>query len=133
MGTADKPIALVVDDNEANRLVLELMLEAAGLEAVSVASGAAALARLHERRFDLVVTDLRMPGIDGFGLLAAIRAMPQTRRMPVVATSAAVLSNSPDQILGHGFTAFLAKPMLVADVQACVDGLGILQAWRAAA
>lgn len=133
MRTAEKPIALVVDDNDANRLVLELMLEAAGLRTVGAASGAEALARLHERRFDLIVTDLRMPGLDGFGLIAAIRAMPETRALPVVATSAAVISNRPNDVLEHGFTAFLAKPMLVSDVQACVDRLGVVARWRVAA
>jgi CheY-like chemotaxis protein len=129
----EAPLALVVDDNDANRLVLELMLQAAGLRTVAVASGAEALACLHEDRFDAVVTDLRMPGLDGYGLLAAIRAMPHTRNLPVVATTAAVVSSRADIFLDQGFTAFLAKPMLVADVQACVEQLGLVPAWAAAA
>lgn len=133
MTGSEAPIALVVDDNDANRLVLELMLQAAGLRTVSVASGAEALACLHETRFDVVVTDLRMPGIDGLGLLAAIRATPETRDLPVVATSAALVSSRTDIFLEQGFTAFLAKPMLVADVQACVEQLGLVPAWAAAA
>ncbi|MCR5873814.1 response regulator [Phenylobacterium sp. J426] len=133
MTISETPIALVVDDNDANRLVLELMLQAAGLRTIGAASGADALARLHEQGFDLVVTDLRMPGIDGLGLLAAIRAMPETRHLPVVATSAALVSSRTDVFLEQGFTAFLAKPMLVADVQACVEALGLARPWAVAA
>jgi len=137
MRTAEKPIALVVDDNDANRLVLELMLEAAGLGIVSASSGAEALARLHEQTVDVVITDLWMPGLDGHGLLAAIRAMPATRHLPVVATTAARTSDDARTFIDQGFTGFLAKPMLVCDVQACVEALGLARGltpnWRTAA
>jgi Response regulator containing CheY-like receiver, AAA-type ATPase, and DNA-binding domains len=131
--TADKPIALVVDDNEANRLVLELMLESAGITTFTAASGAEALAHLCESRVDLVVTDIRMPGLDGFGLLAAIRAMPETRDLPVVAISADLISNSAEAYLAQGFTDFVPKPMLVQDMHACMARLGFARAWAAAA
>lgn len=133
MSTAERPIVLVVDDNDANRLVLELMLEAAGLEVIGASSGAEALARLHERRVDAVITDMWMPGLDGYGLLAAIRAMPATRHLPVVATTAARMSNDAQAFIDQGFSGFLAKPMLVCDVQVCVQDLGLARPWSAAA
>jgi len=133
MSAAETPIVLVVDDNDANRLVLELMLEAASLEVIGASSRAEALARLHERRVDAVITDMWMPGLDGYGLLAAIRAMPATRHLPVVAATAARRSNDAQAFIDQGFSGFLAKPMLVCDVQVCVQDLGLARPWSAAA
>src|SRR6185312_4023569 len=78
---------LVVDDNADMREYLSSLL--AGEYAVAAAAdGAAALARVRSDPPDLVLTDVMMPELDGFGLLAALRADPDTSHIPVVMLSA---------------------------------------------
>ena len=71
--------ALIVDDNETNRRIVETMLKHWGMRAISVDSGAKALASLDRAAsaaqvISLVISDLHMPEMDGFQLIAAIRA-----------------------------------------------------------
>jgi two-component system NtrC family response regulator len=74
---------LVVDDDEAVRSSVADILRSAGHTAIQVADGEAALRVLRTLRFDAMVLDLRMPGLDGFALLAALAQAP-----PVVTVSA---------------------------------------------
>jgi DNA-binding response OmpR family regulator len=77
---------LLVDDEADLRETLGLLLEREQLEVTTVSSGAAAVAALRERHFDLVVTDLRMPGMDGAETITALRAIDPTVRV-IVATA----------------------------------------------
>ena len=68
------PRVLVVDDDDGVRFTLRGILEDDGLEVVEAAGGRAALERLDEGKVDLIISDLRMPDLDGLGLLRAVRA-----------------------------------------------------------
>jgi len=68
-----KPRVLVVDDDQGVRYTLREILEAAGFEVDEASDGEAALARFSAAPADLVITDLRMPKLDGMGLLARLR------------------------------------------------------------
>jgi two-component system response regulator MprA len=111
----DGPRILVVDDNPAMRELLVATLVEGGYAVRGVADGLAALAILDGWAPDLVVTDVRMPGLDGPGLLAAIRA----RRwcLPVVLTST-VWPDPP--VVG---APFVPKPVDVPEFLALVDRL----------
>jgi CheY-like chemotaxis protein len=109
---------LVVDDSAGMRVYLRAILTGAGFESVEVADGGAAFDALMGGRFDLVVTDLDMPEMDGFALLSAISLLPVSKgRPPVVVCSA---------LLGEGVTerrpelrlaaVLLAKPVQPEDV-----------------
>ncbi len=78
------PRVLVVDDDDGVRFTLRGLLEDAGLEVEDAASGAAALARLDASTFHLVLTDLRMPGMDGLELLDRIRERPGAPRVILI-------------------------------------------------
>ena len=67
-------VVLVVDDDEDVRESICDVLAMAGHRSVGAADGRAALELLHTRRFDLIVTDLQMPGMDGWQLLSALEA-----------------------------------------------------------
>jgi two-component system response regulator HydG len=79
-----KPRALVVDDDAGVRFTLRDVLEASGLEVDEAADGAAGLARLARDRFDLVITDLRMPELDGLELLRRVGQGPSAPRVIVI-------------------------------------------------
>ena len=77
---------LIVDDDESLRESLELVLAAEGFEVVTAADGVAALGRLEASSFDVVLCDVRMPGMDGIELLPQlVRRLPGT---PVIMMSA---------------------------------------------
>ena len=86
---------LLVDDDESFRRVQEYQLDSAGYQVTSVADGEAALEAFREGLHDLVVTDVRMPGLDGLELLARVRAIsPDT---PVVMITAQGRSRPPSR------------------------------------
>ena len=99
---------LLVDDDESLLRLLTIRLRAAGYEAVAHADPRQALAQVMARDFDVVVTDLRMPGIDGMGLLTAVHERRPT--VPVIMLTAH--GTIPDAVAATraGVFAFLTKP-----------------------
>ena len=99
---------LVVDDQTVLRRKLELAVRALGYDAVGVAGGAEALERCRGERFDLILLDILMPEMDGFEVLARLKADPRRRDIPVVVTSC-------DQDVGRDLEAlrasFVPKPV----------------------
>ena len=102
--------ALVVDDQEANRLVLKEMLERAGFSVVEAADGRQAVERAAETKPDLVLMDIKMPVMDGYQAVAALRANPDTAAIKVFALTASAFSHDEARIAAAGFDGFLAKP-----------------------
>ena len=84
--TDEKPHILYVEDHEDTR---QMYAEFLGMsfDVICAADGEAGLARLRERPFDLVITDLSLPGMNGFELVAAIRNDPALRSLPIVCLS----------------------------------------------
>jgi two-component system, chemotaxis family, sensor kinase CheA len=101
---------LLVDDSAFFRDMLAPLIKAAGYSVVPVASGADALAALaSEKRFDLVITDIEMPDMDGFALAAALRAAPDTAALPIIAISAMISADAIERGREVGFHDFVAK------------------------
>ncbi|MBX3173972.1 MAG: protein kinase [Gemmatimonadaceae bacterium] len=101
---------LVVDDVEENRSVLSRRLSREGYAVASVGSGEEALAAIADGGFDLVLLDVLMPGLDGFGVLERIKADPATRSIPVIMISALDDMASVVRCIEHGAEDYLAKP-----------------------
>ena len=110
---------LVVDDDRSVATVLTALLQQRGHEAVGVSSAAAALAALDESPFDVVLTDLRMPGMDGMGLLAAVRA--RWPSLPVILLTAHGTVAAAVEAMKQGATDFLLKPFEREDVIHTID------------
>ena len=105
-----KRTVLLVDDFPFFRNMLAPLIKAAGYQVVAVASAVEALATLKsDARFDLVVTDIEMPDMDGFDLAEAIRATPSTAAIPVIALSAMVSAEAIERGRAVGFHDFVAK------------------------
>lgn len=122
MSGAAAPLLLVVDDEPANVEVLRDLLEALDYRTLGAGSGTAALAAARERRPDLVLLDVMMPGMNGFEVCRALKADPGTAGIPVVFVTA--LSAADDRVRGidAGGDDFLTKPfsrpVLVARIRA---------------
>ncbi|QEH38459.1 Sensor histidine kinase TmoS [Aquisphaera giovannonii] len=106
---AERPRVLVADDNaDMRRYVLRLLSGAYAVEAV--ADGAAALDAARRRPPDLILSDVMMPRLDGFGLLKALRADPATAAVPVILLSARAGEESRVEGAEAGADDYLVKP-----------------------
>jgi two-component system response regulator HydG len=103
------PKILIVDDDRAFRLSTAALLRADGYEVDSVADGAAAAEALRASRHDLVVLDLRMPGVDGLGVVEALRLWGE--RVPILMISGFGTVESAVKALHLGADDFLTKPV----------------------
>ena len=109
---------LLVDDNEANLDVIAGLLRMVGFEVQATAGVDDALNAFGARAFDLVITDLVMPGRDGFELIRAIREGPRAPTTPIIVASASAFAEDQQRSLAAGANAFLSKP---------VEALSLLQ------
>ena len=113
---------LVVDDVPVNVKVEQAMLKRAGVADVATAlSGAEALRLLGERAFDLVLTDLWMPEMDGYALCGRIREDASLARLPVYAVTADVEAGKTME--GKGFDGLLLKPLTMDKLAAFLAGI----------
>ena len=118
---------LLVDDNPIALRALQLVLSQFREVDVAVATdGARALESVDQRRPDLIVTDIAMPVLDGYGLLEALRQRPDTASIPVVAVTSQGEDPDVRRGLQAGFVGYLAKPVSGATLaQVVVEQLGL--------
>jgi PAS domain S-box-containing protein len=117
---AQKPRILIADDNADMRdYMMRLLGERWPVE--SVADGVAALHAIKSRRPDLVLTDVMMPKLDGFGLLKAIRSDAELRDLPVIMLSARAGEEARVEGLEAGADDYLVKPFSARELLAQVD------------
>lgn len=116
---------LVVEDDEVNALVAQSLLSAAGHGVRVAGTGEAALVALGEHRFDLVLTDLNLPDMDGLELARTIRrhADRHTAELPLVALSAHGPGVDPAALTEAGIDAFLGKPFHFARLEEILSRL----------
>ena len=102
---------LVVDDNEANRDMLRRQLEKQQHEVSTAADGFAALAQMRESRFDIVLLDLMMPGMNGFEVLQTVKRDPAMSRTAVILVSALDEMDAVAHSIEAGAEDYLFKPV----------------------
>jgi two-component system chemotaxis sensor kinase CheA len=101
---------LLIDDSPFFRNMLTPVLQAAGFAVSAVGSGREALALIEEgRRFEVAVTDIEMPEMDGFAFAEALRADPRTADLPVIGLSSVVSAEAIERGRRAGFHDFVAK------------------------
>ncbi|NRF68980.1 response regulator [Aquincola sp. S2] len=108
---AGPPQLLVADDNKVNRLLLCRALELMGHRVAGVEDGAQALALLRRERFELLLLDLEMPGLDGFAVLEQLAADADLRDLPVIVTSSVEGVASVARCIALGADDYLSKPV----------------------
>ena len=103
-------VILIADDRASSRELLRTVLERAGYAVLEAEDGVQALSQVRSGHPDLVLLDLQMPELDGFGVLAELRGEPLYRDLPIVALTASAMRGDREKILEAGFTEYLAKP-----------------------
>jgi sigma-B regulation protein RsbU (phosphoserine phosphatase) len=121
----DEGAILVVDDDESSREMLARRLRRCGYTVSAVSSGLHALALARKQRFDLVLLDMIMPGLDGFQVLAKFKAEAPLREIPIVMLSALDEENGIARCIEMGAEDYLSKPFnpvfLRARIGACLE------------
>ncbi|MBF0181001.1 MAG: response regulator [Magnetococcales bacterium] len=116
---------LLVDDDEFSRNVNAELLASHGHRVVTAANGAEALGRMRQERFDAVLMDLCMAGMDGAFTVARIRALeePEAARVPVIALTADVTLEGREMCRMAGMQGFLAKPLEISSFNEALHDL----------
>ena len=112
----NKPRALVVDDAPDVTEMLAMLLRYAGYEVVAVSSAPAAFDKAQSAQFDVVVSDIGMPGMNGYELAEALRTLPDYHAVPLIAVTGFAMYDDRDRALESGFNAFLTKPINPLDL-----------------
>ncbi|MDX6678803.1 MAG: hypothetical protein QOE31_2855 [Solirubrobacteraceae bacterium] len=109
-------LLLLAEDHPVNRTVLVSQLNMVGFAVETADDGQEALERFRSGRYALVLSDLNMPRLDGFGLVAAIRELESEQRLqhtPVIALSANVMQGEPERCVAAGMDDFIGKPTTI--------------------
>ena len=101
---------LAVDDDPENCASIQMALETAGLRTTCMPDPAAALAELASQSYDLIVLDVRMPGMDGFELCHQIRELPQHAATPIIFLTGLATPEHREQSMLSGGSDFIGKP-----------------------
>ena len=114
---------LVVDDDPGLLLAVSETLRAEGYDVQTARRGAEAMVRVAEALPDLIISDIRMPGMDGYALVRNLRAAPRSRLVPIIFLSAK--DETADRITGFraGVDAYLTKPFEPEELLAIVKSI----------
>ncbi|MFZ0796420.1 MAG: response regulator [Terriglobales bacterium] len=102
---------LIAEDNAVNRELLRELLEIRGYDVVEACDGQEALQKIAETQPDILLLDLGMPVLDGFGTVHKIREDPRLSSLPVLAVTAYAMRGDREKILNSGFNGYLSKPI----------------------
>jgi CheY-like chemotaxis protein len=114
VGEDRRPVVLVVEDNQVNRMVAKQMLKRGDIDAHEADGGRRALEHLREQTYSLVLMDVQMPGMDGLETTRAIRsgeAGEENRNVPIVAITAYASREDEQACYAAGMNAYLSKPL----------------------
>ena len=114
---------LLVEDNEANRRVVLLMLAELGLTADEAASGLEAVERARRRRYDLILMDVQMPDIDGLEATRRIRAGEGDFKSIILGLTANVVGSDEARCRDAGMNGYLSKPIRLNTLEAALTSL----------
>ena len=102
---------LVADEKATSRELVRIALEHCGYEVYEASDGIEAMDRARDLLPDLIILDLHMPHLDGFGTIQKIRCDAVLSAIPVMALTASAMQGDRERALSAGFTAYLAKPI----------------------
>ena len=111
-----KPRALVVDDAPDVTEMLAMLLRYAGYDVVAVFCAPDAYETALSEQFDVVVSDIGMPGMNGYELAERLRGLPDYKAVPLIAVTGFAMYDDRERATHAGFDAFLTKPINPSDL-----------------
>ena len=126
------PLVLIVEDDQQTRVMYREFLTHSGFRTTDAHNGFQALEKARELRPDLVITDLAVPGMDGFEFCRALQKSTATNRIPVLAiTGHTKYLDDPDRFRHAGISHVLVKPcepdVIVRELRRMLNGHGRLE------
>ncbi len=116
----DSPLLLIAEDDLINQKVIRRQLQILGISCEVVGDGVEALTRWRQGQFDLILSDLHMPEMDGYELARCIRTQEASTgmpRTPILALTANALKDEEARALACGMDAYLTKPIAIKELQ----------------
>jgi CheY-like chemotaxis protein len=111
MKPATSKTILIADDKSSGRELLRTVLESCHYTVLEALDGEDALRQAREHSPDLILLDLHMPLLDGFGVIRELRVDPRFQETPVVALTASAMQGDKERAMEAGFTGYLTKPI----------------------
>ncbi|OUL35110.1 two-component system response regulator [Nostoc sp. T09] len=118
---------LLVDDNEDSLILITFILEHNGLQVKTATSVSQALEIIKQLKFDILISDIAMPDVDGYSFIRKIResSISEQRQMPAIALTALSADESRSMALALGFQSYVNKPVeptvLLAEIQRLIS------------
>jgi CheY-like chemotaxis protein len=121
--SAPEASVLIVDDIGTNLMVAQGLLMPYGMRVTLCGGGAEAVEAVKDKRFDIILMDHMMPGVNGIEAVARIRALgsPYYETVPIIALTANAVSGMKEMFLGSGFNDFLSKPIDVLKLNTIME------------
>jgi two-component system cell cycle response regulator DivK len=104
-------LILIVEDNERNLKLVRDVLQVKGYSTIEAGTAEDGIKLALEKKPDLVLMDIHLPGMTGIEALGVLRANPATAAIPVIAVTASVMQQDRKQITEAGFDAYVGKPI----------------------
>ena len=114
---------LIIEDSPLNLELVTDLLAAEGYLIREALSGEEGVRLAQQQPPSLILMDLRMPGMDGYAALRALRADPRTAQIPTVALTAQAMNGDREAVLAAGFDGYIAKPIDTRTFSRTVAGL----------
>jgi CheY-like chemotaxis protein len=102
---------LIAEDNATNRELLRELLSMRGHVVIEACNGQEALDMVEQTQPDILLLDIGMPVLDGFGVIRKIRENPRLATLPVLAVTAYAMQGDREKIMKSGFSGYLSKPV----------------------
>ncbi len=119
---------LLVEDNPLNQKIVSFNLQKENHEVIVVNDGKDALELFEKERFDLILMDIMMQGMDGLETSMNIRKIEEKKKLPrtpIIALTANTLDNDREKCLHYGMDEYMAKPFRMSKLNSLLDILGI--------
>lgn len=102
---------LVIEDNPANMELMVYLLNAYGHQPMTAQDGLSGLAVARRERPDLILCDVHLPGLNGYGVIAILKSEATLASIPVVAVTALAMTGDREKLLRAGFDGYISKPV----------------------
>lgn len=113
---------LIIDDETRLAEVLKIRLDALGFEVVTVFSGEEGVRTARDWQPDVIILDIRMPGLDGYQVCRIAKTDPSLCEIPIIVVSASVHQPARQAILKAGAREFITKPYQTSHLIAAING-----------
>jgi two-component system, cell cycle response regulator DivK len=116
-------LILIVEDNPRNMKLVRDVLQVKGFRTLEATNAEDGIVLAVERRPDLILMDIQLPGMNGIAALGVLRGKPETERIPVIAVTASVMQSDRNLITGAGFDGYVGKPIDLMEFLGAVNAM----------